>query len=102
MLARRDGRRELFPGQKCSQRKAGGNWFRDGDNVGRHAEGLEGKNVPGAAQSALDLVKNQRGTMTVGNRPAFLQEIHRAFIYAAFPENGLQHNGAGIFIHCRT
>src|SRR5206468_1264452 len=93
---------EFFLSQECSQGKTGGNWFCNGHHVGRHAEGLKSKNVSGAAESALNLVEDQRCTMMIGNCPAFLQEIYRAFIYSAFPENRLEHDGASIFIHGRS
>ena len=54
-----DCRGNFFPGQKCSQRQAGGDWLGDGDDVRDHAERLEGKDGSGAAEAALDFVENQ-------------------------------------------
>jgi hypothetical protein len=76
MLSGGDGRCELFLDQKGSQRDACGDGFGDGNDVGRDAESLESEDGSGAAEAALDLIKNQRGVIAVGKGAALLQKFN--------------------------
>src|ERR1700722_1363326 len=95
MLPWRNRRGKLFLGQERAQRQPRRDGLRDRDDVRRDAETLERKNRSRAPQATLNLVKDQRGAVAVGQRAAFLQELDRALINSAFAENRLQHNRAG-------
>src|SRR5579862_1002537 len=59
---------ELLLGQKCSQRNSGGDRLGDGDDVWSHTKTLEGEDFPGASQSALDFIEDERSVMLIGKR----------------------------------
>ena len=90
---------KFFPGQKCAQRQAGGDWFGDGDDVRGYAERLEGEDGAGAAEAALDFVEDQGGAMTVGEGAALAQKVGGTFVDAALAENRLEHDGASLVVN---
>src|ERR1700675_3951190 len=100
VLSGRNRGGEVFFRQERAERHSGGDRLGDGDNVrnyaGNRAEALEGKDLFGAPEAALDLVENERGLMLVGECPAGAQEVFGTFEDAAFAEDGLQHDGAGV------
>src|ERR1035438_10161004 len=68
-------------------------------SVGHDAEVLEGEELPGASQSALNLVEDERGLVLVGQLAARLQEFGRRFLDATFALDGLQHDTADLVVH---
>ena len=88
----------MFFRQERAERQSGGDRLGDGDDVGHHAETLEGEDLAGAPEAALDLVEDERGLMLVGKGPACKQEFFRTLEDSAFAEDGLQHDGAGVGI----
>src|SRR5579864_9497493 len=100
MLPRRNCRGEFLLRQKSAERKPCRNRLGNGDDIRRDTEALKRENCSGATQAALDLIKNQRRAMTICQRAALLQKLHRTFVNPALPENWLEHNGAGIVIDC--
>src|SRR5208282_3615799 len=79
MLSGRDGGGEMFFGEEGAERHAGGDWLGDGDDVGDDCEALEGEQFAGAAETALDLVENERGLMMVGQGAAGKEEFFGTF-----------------------
>src|ERR1700674_187661 len=99
MLPRGDRRRELFLDEKGAERDSRGDGLGDGDDVRSHAESLEGEDGSGAAEPALDLIENQRGTMAVGEGSAFFQKLHGTLVDSTFAEDGFEHDGASVVVH---
>src|ERR1035437_7960197 len=83
VLARSDVLREALLGEKRPQRQSGGDGLGNANHVGHHAEVLEGEELPGASQSALNLVEDERGLVLVGQLAARLQKFGRRFMNAA-------------------
>src|ERR1700745_417026 len=98
MLTRGDSAGEFFARQKCAERKSGGDWLGDANDIGLNAKALEGEEIAGSAQAALDFVEDERGLGAVGNRAALLEKLDRALQDSTFPEDGLEHDGAGLVI----
>ncbi len=86
----------MFFGEEGAERHAGGDWLGDGDDVGDDCEALEGEQFAGAAETALDLVENERGLMMVGQGAAGKEEFFGTFEDSALAEDGFQHDGAGV------
>ncbi|SPF39321.1 hypothetical protein SBA1_270036 [Candidatus Sulfotelmatobacter kueseliae] len=101
MLSRPNRRRKFFLRQEGSQRQPRRQRLGNRHHVGGHPEILKRKNRSRPAQPALNLVKDQRRPVPVGQRPAFPEKLARALIDSAFAENRLQHDGAGVVIHRR-
>src|SRR5690349_9558089 len=60
---------------------------------------LEGKQLPGAPQPALDLVEDERGLVTIGQLAAGGQEFLRRRLDAAFALYRLQDDGANFVVY---
>src|SRR5207302_8167630 len=102
MLSGSNGGGAVFFSNECAQRKPRRNRLGDSDDIRHHCETLEGEHRPGAAEPALDLIKDQGSLVAIRQSAAFAQKFDRAFVNSAFPENGFQHDGAGIVIHRRA
>src|SRR5437016_462 len=98
MLAGGNRACEFFAREKCSEGKPGRNWLGDGNDVGLHAKCLEGEQVAGSAQTALDFVEDEGGLAAVGESAAFLEKLDRALHDSALSEDGLEHDGAGLVV----
>src|SRR5712664_1618232 len=98
MLSGRDRRCKLLARQKSSQWHTRSNRLGNRDNVGHNTKNLEGEQRPGAAESTLNLVKDERCLVLIGERATFAQEIRRTFQDSAFAKDGLKHDGAGVAV----
>src|ERR1700674_4233985 len=96
VLSGRNRGGKMFFRQERAERHSRGDRLGDGDDIRYHAEALEGEDLAGAPEAALDLVENERGLMMVGERPAGAQEVFGTIEDAAFAKDGLQHDGAGV------
>ena len=61
VLSGRNRGGEMLFGQERAQRHSRGDRLSDGDNVGNYAEALEGEDLSGAPEAALDFVENEGG-----------------------------------------
>jgi hypothetical protein len=88
----------MFLRQEGAERQPGCDRLGDGDDVRHHAEVLEGEDLAGAAEAALNLVEDERGLMLVGERPAGAKKIFGTLEDSAFAKDGFEHDGAGVGI----
>ena len=86
-------------GEKRAQRQPGGDGLGNANHVRHDAEVLEGEELPGTPQSALDLVEDERGLVLVGQLAARLQKFGRRFLDATLALDGLQHDTANLVVH---
>src|SRR5208283_2254293 len=89
---------EVLLRQERSERDSGGDGLGYGDYVGHHVETLEGEDLAGAPETALDFVEDESGVMMIGKSAAGEQEFLRTLEDAAFSKNGFEHDGAGVGI----
>src|SRR5579863_3363791 len=75
MLTGRDRVGEFFLRDEGSERQAGGDGLGDGDDIGSHAECLEGENRACAAEAALDFIEDEGGAVPVSQSTALLEEL---------------------------
>src|SRR5208337_5664091 len=75
VLSGRNRGGEVFLRQERAERQSRGDRLGDGDDVGYHSEALEGEELAGAAEAALDLVENERGLVMIREGPAGKQKF---------------------------
>src|SRR5213593_2488647 len=85
-------RHDFRASHRYAQRHAGGDTFRDGDDVRMKVEMFEREHLPGATHTALDFVGNQENAVLAGDLLELWKKIRRRNDIAAFALNGFDHN----------
>src|SRR5215469_3481358 len=75
VLADGNRRGKVFAGQKSTQGQTSGDGLCECDNIGRYPKHLESEDGSGTAKTALNLVEDEGGMVTVGGGTAFSQEF---------------------------
>ena len=92
------GVEEIFGDEDGAERETSAEGFAEDDDVGANAAGLGGEPVAGAAEAALDLVEDEHSAVAGREAARGREKGRRALVDAAFPEQGLEEDGAGVLV----
>ncbi|OPZ71178.1 MAG: hypothetical protein BWY80_01377 [Firmicutes bacterium ADurb.Bin456] len=95
MIPRLEGPGNLLPGQHGTDGETAAQRLGQGQNVRLHPEVLVGQKASGPAQSGLNFIKNQQGSVLLAEHLHALQIVAGGDIDPAFPLNWFQQNRAG-------
>ena len=91
----------MLVGDECAERQAAGQRFCDGHDIRQRLEFLIREISAGAAQAALNFVRDQRGVVLRRERPGAIPKSFADRENAAFALNRFNHNGADGVIEFR-